>query len=165
MQTIVYFILADKTWGWLSPPAELNGAICQDVDGHVGRRQNGILDDRPLLDERRVRKPEFSVVVDSVQEDSGPTFVNEPRVEPLLPEQQIDFRFLKCFFFGCCKNARSHFTHYTMIRLNANDFQFIIFLHFYLSAPKPKKFRMAGSLKITLVVAGIKLEISQSVSL
>ena len=35
------------------------------------------------------------------------------------------------FFFGCCKNARLHFKHYTIIRLNANDFQFFISLHFF----------------------------------
>ena len=95
-----------------SPPAELNSSISQDVDGHVGRGQDGILHDGALLDERRVRKPEFSVVVNSIQENSGPTFVNESGVEPFLSKKQINLRILKRFF-GCCKNAEPAYTQQT----------------------------------------------------
>ena len=53
---------------WLE--AEVDGAVGEDVNGDVGWREDGILDRRPFLHERCVGKPEVSVMVNSVQENS-----------------------------------------------------------------------------------------------
>jgi hypothetical protein len=43
----------------------------------------------------QVRQPEFSDVVQAVEEGARATLVDQPRVEPLLPNHEIDVRLLK----------------------------------------------------------------------